>query len=287
MAFTNSPLRYPGGKSSITPFLKDVVRLNGITGGVYVEPYAGGAGAALNLLFDGIVERVVINDFDPCVYAFWNSILAHTDNFIERIESVSLSINEWHKQKNILQCQSNNTLLDVGFATFYLNRCNRSGILSAGPIGGQAQKGKYHIDARFNRTSLIQKITRIADKKDKIQVYNLDALELIRTIVPSIKDNMLIYLDPPYYEKGSQLYLNAYTHQDHAQLASLLADQRNHVWILTYDDAEEVRQLYNRDWVGTYHLNYFAHHAKRGNELIIAPPHVALPELMSIRYGLN
>lgn len=288
MAITNSPLRYPGGKSSITPFLKEVIRLNDLTGGVYIEPYAGGAGAALNLLFDGIVKRIVINDFDPCVYSFWKAILHYTDDFIKRIDSIQLNISEWHNQKNILINSSQHTLFDVGFATFYLNRCNRSGILMAGPIGGLQQKGQYPISARFNKKALIDKISRIAQFKNNIDVYNLDALELIKYIVPSFKDNVLIYLDPPYYEKGSQLYLNAYTHQNHASLANLLInEQKNRAWVLTYDDTKEVRHLYHSDWVGTYNLNYFAHHAKKGNELVIAPPQVILPAEVSIKYGLN
>jgi DNA adenine methylase len=288
MAITNTPLRYPGGKSSITPFLEEVINLNGIRGGVYVEPYAGGAGAALNLLFNEVVERIVINDLDPCVFSFWRALIDHTNEFLCRIESTPLNLDEWHRQEAILKNWPNHDTLDVGYATFFLNRCNYSGILKAGPIGGKTQSGKYTLDVRFNHGDLMDKVVRIADHADRIDVYNLDALELLTAVVPRLQEPVLVYLDPPYYEKGSQLYLNAYTHADHAKLANLMSDVGEDVhWVMTYDDAQQIRSLYEANWVETYSLNYFIHHARQGNELMIAPPNVTLPEKVDVAYGVG
>ncbi|WFS62318.1 DNA adenine methylase [Pseudodesulfovibrio thermohalotolerans] len=288
MATTYTPLRYPGGKSSIAPFLEQVIDLNGIRGGVYVEPYAGGAGAALRLLFENVVDRIVINDLDPCVAAFWNAVLNDTDRFLCQIESVPLDIDEWYNQKRVLDSWRKHEPFDVGFATFYLNRCNYSGILKAGPIGGKKQSGKYKLHVRFNHGVLMDKVLRIAMCREKIEVHNLDALELLRDVVPAIDSPTLVYLDPPYYDKGSQLYLNAYEHDDHANLANLLPQVGDSAhWVMTYDDAREIRELYEVNWVGTYSLNYFAHHAKQGNELVIAPPNVILPEQVDVAYGVN
>ena len=142
-----SPLRYPGGKSRITNFVAKLIKDNNITGGCYVEPFAGGAGVALNLLLDGIVDRIFINDKDRSIYAFWDSAINHTERFICRLESVNVTIEEWKKQREIQLNKENANLFDLGFSTFFLNRTNRSGIIMAGVIGGISQTGKWKIDA--------------------------------------------------------------------------------------------------------------------------------------------
>ncbi len=287
MGITNSPLRYPGGKSSIAPFLRDVIELNGLQGGTYIEPYAGGAGAALTLLFEGKVDKIIINDFDPVIYAFWISALRYSDQFVERIETIPLTIEEWRIQKKILTNHTEHRPFEVGFAAFYLNRCNRSGILKAGPIGGKHQKGKYRLGARFNRGALVTKIRRIKLFQKQIDVFNLDAVQFLKKVVPKIEKPKLVYLDPPYYEKGQQLYLNAYGYEDHKNLAWFLETRiGNCSWVLTYDDADVIRKMYQDSHTKTYSLNYFAHHAKKGNELLIAPPCLHLPKQVQIKYGL-
>ena len=279
MPITNTPLRYPGGKSSLSLFLAQVIELNGLQSGTYVEPYAGGAGAALNLLFQGTVNHIVINDFDPAVYAFWASVLNEPDEFAWRISSVPLTIEEWHRQKNILNTHKQQNIFDVGFATFFLNRCNRSGILKAGPIGGQHQTGAYTIDARFHRENLIKKIRKIERYKERISAYNLDAIDLLQKIVPSIDGPKLVYLDPPYFKKGHQLYLNAYEYDDHENLAWALDKMSDSdFWVLTYDDAQEIRVLYQNSITSTYTLNYSAAQPKQGCELLISPPWLMLPD---------
>lgn len=287
MATTNSPLRYPGGKSSLMPFLKDVILLNGFKNGVYIEPYAGGAGASLSLLFEKVVNRIIINDFDPIIYKFWTAILQQPDFFIKKIETIPLTIQEWRTQKQILESHCQSQPFDVGFAAFYINRCNHSGILRAGPIGGQHQAGKYTLGVRFNRKILAAKIRRIASYRNQITIFNQDAIQLLQEVIPKVNGKKLIYLDPPYYKKGKQLYLNAYEHDDHRNLATYLeSNLMNYSWILTYDDVEEIRMMYKNSNTITYSLNYFAHHAKRGNELLIAPPDLRLPEHVQIKYGL-
>ena len=287
MPITSTPLRYPGGKSSLSSFLSQVIELNNLQGGTYVEPYAGGAGAALNLLMIGTVKHIIINDFDPAVYAFWVAVLYETDDFVFRIASVPLTIEEWHRQKNILNTHNQQNLFDVGFAAFFLNRCNRSGILKAGPIGGQHQAGPYTINARFNRENLIKKIRRIEQHKEGISVYNLDAIDLLQKIVPGIDGPKLVYLDPPYYKKGHQLYLNAYEHDDHENLAWALGKMSNSdFWVLTYDDAQEIRALYQECTTSTYTLNYSAAQSKKGHELLISPPWLMLPHKIEAKFIL-
>lgn len=287
MGFTYSPLRYPGGKSSLAPFLTEVVKLNGVEGGTYIEPFGGGAGAALALLLKGVVQQIVINDYDPLLASFWKSLLRETQRFLEMVATVPLDIEEWHRQKAVLANQKTASCFDLGFAAFYLNRCNRSGILKAGPIGGKLQNGSYTLDARFNRESLIEKIQNIEKHKDKIIVYEKDAIELLKFVVPTISGPKIIYLDPPYYVKGQQLYMNAYDHEDHENLAWLLSSAcKDELWVLTYDDAPEIRDLYDGGTVLDYSLNYFAHHAKKGSELLITSPNLKLPNEVAVSYGL-
>lgn len=138
MPVNNSPLRYPGGKSQLAPFVIELLRANNLFGGVYVEPFAGGAGIAWKLLFDGYASEVWINDVDPAIHSFWHCVLIHTDELCAKIESTDVTIEEWHRQRR-LQESAYAQSLELGFSTLFLNRTNRSGILKAGVIGGLAQ----------------------------------------------------------------------------------------------------------------------------------------------------
>ena len=215
-----SPLRYPGGKASLFSFFGSLIEKNSLQHVQYVEPYAGGAGAALSLLILGKVDSIVINDLDRAVYAFWKTILEDTDRFIRRIRETPITINEWYRQREVYR-QKDTDLFDLGFATFFLNRTNRSGILEGGVIGGLNQTGKWLINARFNKENLISKIEIIAKHKQHIEVLNEDGLEVIRRYakVPAV----LFYVDPPYYFKGSLLYLNSISTRPPDRQTCLLA----------------------------------------------------------------
>jgi DNA adenine methylase len=269
-----TPLRYPGGKSSLFSFFGSIVERNGLTHVKYVEPYAGGAGAALSLLILRKVDSIVINDLDRAVYAFWKAITEDTDRFIRRIRETPITINEWYRQREVYR-QKDTDLYDLGFATFFLNRTNRSGILDGGVIGGINQTGKWLIDARFNKESLIRKIEIIAEHKQHIEVLNEDGLEVIRRYadVPAV----LFYVDPPYYFKGSLLYLNSYNHNDHSRLAELLNSLTDTRWILSYDNVPQVRALYSaRAKQYEFSLYYHAHASKQGSEIMVLSDNLEL-----------
>ena len=192
-----SPLRYPGGKTKIAPLVNAIMEKAGIEKGTYIEPFAGGCGVALALLLSNKVDNVVINDMDTSIYAFWYAILNHTDEFIKLINETQVTIEEWYKQKKIFLKNDVNNLLELGFATFFLNRTNRSGILKAGPIGGYNQTGNYLIDARFNKDNLIKRIERIGQYRDKISLFNLEIKDFIKVVLPKYKSNAFVYFDPP------------------------------------------------------------------------------------------
>ncbi|MDL2315858.1 DNA adenine methylase [Desulfovibrio sp. OttesenSCG-928-A18] len=277
MPTTLSPLRYPGGKSSLSNFLASTIHLNGLMGGTYVEPFCGGAGAAINLLLTGQVSKIILNDIDDMIYYFWFSILNYTDLFIRKIESTSVDIAEWRKQREILNDPSS-SIFDKGFAAFFLNRCNRSGILRANPIGGLAQSGKWLINARFNKKNLINKIERIATFQEHIMIKNKNAIEFIKDDILTIEEKVFIYYDPPYYKQGPLLYLNALADYEHAKLASEIIRDKKNIWILTYDKNPQIEHLYYSAVIIPFQLNYSAHLHKKGEEILIAPNHIKLPQ---------
>ena len=238
-----SPLRYPGGKGRLGPWLARLMRHNRISGGWYVEPYAGGAGAAWYLLLQGYVNHIVINDLDPVVHAFWWAVLNDSARLINLIETTPVTIDAWRQQKAVLASPEAYSQTEVGFATFFLNRTNRSGILKGGVIGGLAQTGVYPMDARFNKRDLVERVRSLARLRTHVTLYGLDALALLDVLKPILPAKSLIYLDPPYYQKGSQLYRNHYRPDDHAQIARRVMSIET-PWMVTYDNCAEIRALY-------------------------------------------
>lgn len=181
MPRTYSPLRYPGGKTQLSRFVMQLLELNKLDDIVYVEPFAGGFGAGLELLFKNKVKSVIINDYDIAIYSIWYAILNETERLINDIKNIKINIKEWENQKNIYNSLKENReySYDLAFAAYFLNRTNISGIITGGPIGGKNQSGNYKIDCRFNKNDLIRKIVKISEYKDKIQLYNMEANEFI------------------------------------------------------------------------------------------------------------
>lgn len=280
MPVTDSPLRYPGGKSSIMEMVAAMLYHNNLNNGYYIEPFAGGAGLALSLLLADHVDEIHLNDLDRSIWAFWYSILNDTDNFIDRVQSVEVTMDEWYKQKKIQQSKSKVDSLKLGFAAFFLNRTNRSGILNGGPIGGYQQQSKYKIDCRFNKKNLIKRIFKVAQYKDKINIYNLDAIDFIQTIdTDTLNKKGLFCIDPPYYKKGKLLYENFYTLKNHQQLAKFLKDF-DYPWILTSDNEQDIKDLYGRNQRYNFCLGYTAAEKRKETELLVMSDHISLPTFL-------
>jgi DNA adenine methylase len=272
-AATHTPLRYPGGKTRLYGLLRKLVAEMGLNGGTYVEPYAGGAGAALSLLLNRDVQRIVINDLDPAIHAFWASVVGQPEPFLKLVRDTPLTIDEWEHQRSIYRLKDTTDQLRLGFSAFYLNRTNRSGVMNAGVIGGKLQQGTYRIDARYNRTELTRRIEAVAARANDIEVCNMDGLELLRARLED--PNALFYIDPPYFDKGSFLYLNSFDPDQHGQLAALLRGHRESAWVVTYDDVPEIRALYKGMYQGTFELPYSAHVNSVALERMIASSRVA------------
>ena len=276
-----SPLRYPGGKGKLSKYMAAIVRANGLSDGRYIEPYAGGAGIAWELLLTGVVRRVLINDISPHVFAFWTSVLRHTDELCRRIGNVPLTVEEWDHQRGIFRRPEDASTIDLGLSCFYLNRTNRSGILNGGLIGGRNQEGKWRMDARFNREDLIRRITKIADCAGRIEVTRLDAVEFLRETSGSLGKKDLIYVDPPYFEKGRLLYYDAYGPDDHAAVAGLLAELEGPSWVVSYDDVDAIRSLYAFAPRLRYAIGYTARSRTWGREVMFFSKGMSIPELVA------
>lgn len=262
-----SPLRYPGGKYKIYNYVSDLVKYNNCTS--YIEPFAGGSAISLALLFNRVVNRVMINDYDYSIYCFWESVLNNTEAFVKLIENTPVTIEEWHNQKMIRDELYKFDSLEVGFSTFFLNRVNRSGIIDkAGPIGGMSQNGNYLIDCRFNKENLIRKIIIISKYKHAIKLTNMDAMDFIELEITKTR-NSFTFFDPPYYNKGQGLYTNFYTHGDHENLAKIITQSmKNRKWIVTYDTANEIQEMYSNHDRITFDLSYTLQRKKNSSEFM-------------------
>ena len=276
----DSPLRYPGGKAALGPFLAETIALNGLDDCAYFEPFAGGAGAALWLLRKGVVSKAHINDLDPCVAAFWQAAVFQPDRFSDHIMSAKLNLDEWKRQRDIYAAGDGSKPFDLGFATFYLNRCNRAGVLSgAGPIGGYAQTGKWKLGARFYRETLAKRVRALGELSERIELSNLDAHRFLKEKLPRGRgrSRVFAYLDPPYWENGRRLYLNSYTPADHSALADYMQGQRVLRWVMSYDDAAQIRGMYSSVDTHRLTLRYNLGDSRAAQELLIRPSHVRLP----------
>lgn len=273
-----SPLRYPGGKLKVVDFIKRLMEENDLCGGTYIEPYAGGANVALSLLLSKYAKRIKINDIDRSIYAFWYSVLVETENLCRMIKDIDVTMEVWERQHEVQKHKCEVDLLELGFSTFFLNRTNRSGILNGGVIGGKAQLGKYKIDARYNKKDLIERIEIIAAHGSRIELTSMDAVTLIKRYKRQPAAKTLCYLDPPYYVKGKDLYLNYYNDDDHRKIAEAIMKYKGK-WIISYDAVELIKKLYEDYRQTEYYLSYSAGNPSKGRELMVFSDGLILPEI--------
>lgn len=264
-----SPLRYPGGKGKMAGVFKHIIETNDLLDGTYVEPFVGGGSVALSLLLNDYVSRIVINDKDRSIFAFWHTVLNDAEWLCREVSDTPVDMDVWRRQKAVQANKEDADLRELGFSTFFLNRTNRSGIIKGGVIGGNDQTGNYLIDARFNKTDLVARIERIAEYADRIELHNEDAVALLESTKDTMPPRTLYYLDPPYYEKGPGLYMNYFTEEDHRKIAETIAGIDRCKWVITYDNQEFIKSLYHQYRQIEFTLNYSAKNGTHGVELMI------------------
>ncbi|KAB2757954.1 DNA adenine methylase [Brucella anthropi] len=272
-----SPLRYPGGKGKLAPYVETVLQMNGLEGGHYAEPFAGGSAVALSLLFSERVKHIHINDLDWAVYAFWEAATKHTEALIQKIAETDVTVDNWLTQREIKKDAASFDLIEAGFATFFLNRTNRSGILNGGMIGGLAQDGTWKLDCRYNKDELIRRIQRIGLYRSRITVTNLDATDFLNDHISNVSQYCLIYIDPPYYVKGAYLYQNHFNHDDHVRLSEFIKSIQKHKWIVSYDNVEQIKRIYADCEQEDFSIGYSARNYSQGAEVMIFGPDLKRP----------
>lgn len=276
-----TPLRYPGGKGKLAAYVKELIQANNLFDGEYVEPYAGGAAIGLELLFQEYVTKIHINDLSQPVYSFWKAVLNDTEELCRLVKNTRLSVRSWDRQKRIFANPRDHSYVHLGFATFFLNRTNRSGILNAGVIGGRDQTGRWKIDARYNADELIFRIKSIAKMRTRIRLTQSDALALLQHGLPKWPTKTLIYLDPPYFERGRDLYYDYYRADDHAKLAKFVeSSMRNRSWIVSYDNVAPIGELYSGFRSIVYSVGYSARQNRIGQEVMFFAPELTIPNLV-------
>jgi DNA adenine methylase len=279
-----SPLRYPGGKLKVVDYVKQLMEVNNLVGGTYIEPYAGGASVALSLLFDKYAGKIKINDKDQVIYAFWYAVLNETDALCQMINDTPVTMDVWLAQHELQEHKEDVDLLELGFSTFFLNRTNRSGILNGGVIGGKEQKGEYKMDARYNKKDLIERIEHIAGYADLIELTSMDAVALIKRYKRTPAAKTFCYLDPPYYVKGQDLYLNYYRNEDHKDIAEAIRKFKGQ-WIISYDAVDFISELYKDYRQKEYYLSYSAGNPSKGKEIMVYSNGLIIPEAEIVKFS--
>ena len=269
-----SPFRYPGGKAYLLPEIGAAIQSSPAKIKYYAEPYAGGAGAAVELLALGLVDKVYLNDADRRIASAWDAILRQSDRFISLIESTKLDIETWNYYNRIVKNPNlAESSLELGFATFFMNRTNRSGIvLGAGPIGGYEQKGDWHLGARFYRDTMVQRVRWLAERQSQISIANMDGVKFIRSFPARKARKTFFFIDPPYVGAGSRLYLNTMNEEKHAELAKAMERKKSvSSWLMTYDDCPLVRYLYTNFSIERSQIRYSLQRKRTENEIKISP----------------
>jgi len=240
-----SPLRYPGGKRRLAPFVAGLLDRSGARGGLLAEPFAGGAAVSLSILEAGLVEEIALGDADPMVSAFWTAVFSPmAPHLAEMAAGAELTLAEWKRQKESAPAD----VLGQAFRCLYLNRTSFSGSIMdyAGPMGGKSQSGKDVIGSRFNRVAVAGRIMELSALSDRVRFVERGCWRAtLSRLRGEDRSRLFWYLDPPYFAKARRLYQYSFRSDDHEALAATVGSLPGS-WLLSYDDHPEASRLYGR-----------------------------------------
>ena len=276
-----NPLRYPGAKSKLADYVIQLLRQEQLLGCTFYEPFAGSCALSIKLLEQDVVKKAVVNERDPLIYSFWESVFHHTDELVQLIQDTPINLQTWYEIASYRQSENlfGKTVVEKGFAGLFLNRTNFSGILNANPLGGKSQTSQYTIDCRFNKKTIIQSIQALSAFANKVEVHNDDAIVFMRReLKGKHRSKFFVYIDPPYYKAGPELYRYYYTKDDHESLAKYIKS-KTFAWLLSYDDVPEIRELYEKKSLINLYLDYSVRTSRKGSEILIS--NLEIPPLSS------
>jgi DNA adenine methylase len=280
---STTPLRYPGSKTWLVDYISKFLEYNNLEPEILAEPYAGSGAVAISLLNEGKIDRAFLNEKDPLIVAFWKSTLYHTEELIERIESTEINLSTWNSFRKYLtpEAPKNYSTIDLGFAFFFFNRTNFSGIVTGGPLGGQRQQSKYSISCRFKRDYLVEKVRKIGNLRGKVKIYQGDGIRFLRKIQKRISNREVVYyIDPPYFKSGRDLYRKWFTEDDHIRLSEFLK-LFEPPWFLSYDDSEFIKSLYKKSKTQQIYADYQVWKYKRNVKELLFSNYVIPPMIPS------
>jgi DNA adenine methylase len=250
-----SPLRYPGAKRWLCAYIAETLQLNSLRPKLFVEPLAGGAGVAIQLLSDGIVEKIALGERDPLVASFWKTVFRDADWLIEQLTATDVTLENWDYFKK----GTFRSTRDRALACIFLNRTSFSGIMadSAGSIGGRKQESEYKIDCRFNVETLTKRIRQASALGDRVLFVDNAAWKTTVLKVEKLKyksKEVFYYLDPPFFFKAESLYRYYFENKDHKELHRYLMKLKQ-PWLLSYDKADYIIKLYSPNGYGPTHID--------------------------------
>ncbi len=262
-----SPFRYPGGKTWLIPRIRQWLGSLAYQPAEFVEPFAGGAIVGLTVAAEGLAEHVTLIERDEAVAAVWQTII-HDEGggewLAERIVSFDLTPEATRASLAAIP----QTTREVAFQTILKNRVNRGGIMAPGAGMVKTGEGGRGLLSRWYPETLKRRILEIVRIRDRITFTHGDGIPALRDCAG--RGDAVFFIDPPYTASGKNAGSRLYSHPDldHELLfdiASALAGN----FLMTYDDAEEVRHLArsHRFDMQTVAMKN-THHAKM-NELLI------------------
>lgn len=237
-----SPFRYPGGKTWFVPTFMKWINSISFKPRIIVEPFAGGGIISLTALFEEKVEKAVMVELDEDIAAVWQSIIRGESEWL------ATRILNFELNRENLKCEldkSPETLREKAFQTILRNRTLHGGILANG--SGYIKNGEHGkgIKSRWYPSTLARRIRNLNEIANRIEFRCGDGLTVMNEYVDDL--TAVFFIDPPYTAGGTRAGTRLYKHYqlDHEYLFSLCRKIRGE-FLLTYDNADEVREMAKR-----------------------------------------
>lgn len=277
-----SLLRYPGGKAKLLPQIhKHLTAKLNCDGFEYREPFFGGGAVGIAYMAANPANRKVwINDKDVGIACLWTSVIRYPELLKSEVLKFAPSIDFFYEFKEELKANNSmpfetKQIVQYGFKKLAIHQMSYSGLgtMSGGPLGGRDQQNiNNRIDSRWSPSNLRKKIDDLHELFSRFEIRenactHYDAIDLIECK----SSEAILYLDPPYLIEGPNLYQHSFSLSDHCRLADALR-YTEHQWVLSYDDCEKIRKLFDWAEIEKVHVAYSITKPTKKSELIIASP---------------